>query len=249
MLKRFLFPTNPNGVFISVILLAVRIVFGILMMNHGIDKWANYQELSTVFPDPLGIGSPLSLGLAIFGELACSMAFIIGFLYRLAMIPMIFTMCVAFFIIHGNDPFAGDGSAAGERPQQHHLHALRRESHKIAERLQKPGEKLHRPGSAEHSDADEQQHQSREDIHGGFKAACGSFAEHREHVHPAHGAENHDPCEQQWDYKISYLHAAPSSWKNARTALPRPPKPPGNTPIRSTRRGVFPSVGRLRGRS
>ena len=50
MLKRFLFPTNPNGVFISVILLAVRIVFGILMMNHGIDKWANYQELSTVFP-------------------------------------------------------------------------------------------------------------------------------------------------------------------------------------------------------
>ena len=51
MLKRFLFPTNPNGVFISVILLVVRIVFGILMMNHGIDKWANYQELSTVFPD------------------------------------------------------------------------------------------------------------------------------------------------------------------------------------------------------
>ena len=39
MLKRFLFPTNPNGVFISVILLAVRIVFGILMMNHGIDKF------------------------------------------------------------------------------------------------------------------------------------------------------------------------------------------------------------------
>ena len=58
MLKRFLFPTNPNGVFISVILLVVRIVFGTLMMNHGIDKWANYQELSTVFPDPLGIGSP-----------------------------------------------------------------------------------------------------------------------------------------------------------------------------------------------
>ena len=71
MLKRFLFPTNPNGVFISVILLVVRIVFGILMMNHGIDKWANYQELSTVFPDPLGIGSPLSLGLAVCGKRTC----------------------------------------------------------------------------------------------------------------------------------------------------------------------------------
>lgn len=106
MLKRFLFPVKPDGTFISVILLIVRVVFGVMLMNHGIDKWANYQELSAVFPDPLGIGSPLSLGLAIFGELACSMAFIIGFLYRLAMIPMIFTMCVAFFIDHADDPFA-----------------------------------------------------------------------------------------------------------------------------------------------
>ena len=92
MLKRFLFPSKPDGTFISVILLTVRVVFGILMMNHGIDKWANYQELSAVFPDPLGIGSPLSLGLAVFVELA--------------MIPMIFTMCVAFFVVHGSDPFA-----------------------------------------------------------------------------------------------------------------------------------------------
>lgn len=106
MLKRFLFPVKPDGTFISVILLIVRVVFGVMLMNHGIDKWANYQELSAVFPDPLGIGSPLSQGLAIFGELACSMAFIIGFLYRLAMIPMIFTMCVAFFIVHADDPFA-----------------------------------------------------------------------------------------------------------------------------------------------
>lgn len=106
MLKRFLFPVKPDGTFISVILLIVRVVFGVMLMNHGIDKWANYQELSAVFPDPLGIGSPLSLGLAIFGELACSMAFIIGFLYRLAMISMIFTMCVAFFIVHADDPFA-----------------------------------------------------------------------------------------------------------------------------------------------
>ena len=106
MLKRFLFPVKPDGTFISVILLIVRVVFGVMLMNHGIDKWANYQELSAVFPDPLGIGSPLSLGLAIFGELACSMAFIIGFLYRLAMIPMIFTMCVAFFIVHAYFPFS-----------------------------------------------------------------------------------------------------------------------------------------------
>ncbi len=77
------------------------------MMNHGIDKWANYQELSAVFPRSSRYWQPSFPGVGyIFGELACSMAFIIGFLYRLAMIPMIFTMCVAFFIVHGNDPFA-----------------------------------------------------------------------------------------------------------------------------------------------
>ena len=99
MIYSFLFPTKSNTTKVSLLLLAVRIIFGILLMNHGIQKWSSFQELSTVFPDPLGIGSPLSLGLAIFGELVCSMAFIIGFLYRLAMIPMIFTMIVAFFAV------------------------------------------------------------------------------------------------------------------------------------------------------
>ena len=106
MIYSFLFPTKSNTTKVSLLLLAVRIIFGILLMNHGIQKWSNFQEMSAVFPDPLGIGSPLSLGLAIFGELVCSMAFIIGFLYRLAMIPMIFTMAMAFFVIHSQDAFA-----------------------------------------------------------------------------------------------------------------------------------------------
>ena len=106
MIYSFLFPTKSNTTKVSLLLLAVRMIFGILLMNHGIQKWSNFQEMSAVFPDPLGIGSPLSLGLAIFGELVCSMAFIIGFLYRLAMIPMIFTMIVAFFVVHANDVFA-----------------------------------------------------------------------------------------------------------------------------------------------
>ena len=106
MIYNFLFPTKPNTTKTSLLLLVVRIIFGVLLMNHGIQKWSNFQELSAVFPDPLGLGSPISLGLAIFGELVCSMAFIVGFLYRLAMIPMIFTMIVAFFIVHANDAFA-----------------------------------------------------------------------------------------------------------------------------------------------
>ena len=106
MIYKFLFPSNPNSTGASLFLLILRVFFGLLLMNHGIQKWSNFQELSAAFPDPLGVGSPLSLGLAIFGELACSLAFIFGFLYRLAMIPMIFTMGMAFFVIHGNDPFS-----------------------------------------------------------------------------------------------------------------------------------------------
>ena len=42
----------------------------------------------------------------ITGIVCLAVGVIIGFLYRLAMIPMIFTMIVAFFVIHANDVFA-----------------------------------------------------------------------------------------------------------------------------------------------
>lgn len=87
MIYDFLFPTKSNTTKVSLLLLAVRIIFGILLMNHGIQKWSSFQELSTVFPDPLGIGSPLSLGLAIFGELVCSMAFYCRLLVSLSHDP------------------------------------------------------------------------------------------------------------------------------------------------------------------
>ena len=38
MLKRLLFPVKPDGTATSAILLIARIVFGILLMNHGIQK-------------------------------------------------------------------------------------------------------------------------------------------------------------------------------------------------------------------
>ncbi|MCQ4947537.1 DoxX family protein, partial [Bacteroides cellulosilyticus] len=46
MLYKFLFPSKPDGAATSAILLIVRIIFGVLLMNHGIEKWSNYQELS-----------------------------------------------------------------------------------------------------------------------------------------------------------------------------------------------------------
>ena len=103
---KFLFPSKPEGNAFSLFLLALRILFGVLLLSHGIQKWTNFSAMSGSFPDPLGVGSTLSLGLAIFGEVFCSVGFIFGVFYRLAMIPMVFTMCVAFFAVHGGDPFA-----------------------------------------------------------------------------------------------------------------------------------------------
>ena len=106
MLYRFLFPVRPEGAKTSLLLLAARVIFGVLLMSHGLQKWAGFAQMADVFPDPLGVGSRFSLMLAIFGELVCSFGFLIGFLYRLAMIPMIFTMAMAFFVIHSQDAFA-----------------------------------------------------------------------------------------------------------------------------------------------
>lgn len=106
MISKFLFPSKPTSTNSALLILAARIVFGFLFMNHGIQKLCEFSVLAETFPDPIGVGSKASLILAIFGELACSLGFLFGCLYRLALIPMIFTMGVAFFVIHGNDPFA-----------------------------------------------------------------------------------------------------------------------------------------------
>ena len=97
----FLFPGEPRDSRSSWLLLAARVVFGLLLMSHGIAKLQNFEALSATFPDPLGVGSRVSLVLAV-----CAAGCVTGLFYRLALIPMVFTMCVAFFAVHGGDPFA-----------------------------------------------------------------------------------------------------------------------------------------------
>ncbi len=106
---KLIFPPTPTGnsnLSKSLLILSLRIIVGFLFLKHGLDKWENFELLQETFPDPLGITSRSSLILAIFGELICSVAFIIGFLFRLAILPMISTMSVAYFMVHSTDPFA-----------------------------------------------------------------------------------------------------------------------------------------------
>lgn len=106
-LKSFLFPAyaDTNRVY-SVLLLVLRVLFGFLFLTHGYDKLMARSSLADLFADPFGVGSVLSFWLAVFAEVLCSFALMFGLLQRVVLIPMIFTMCTAFFIVHGADSFA-----------------------------------------------------------------------------------------------------------------------------------------------
>ncbi len=88
-------------------LLVLRVsVASLMLFGHGADKLVNFSSIVSSFPDPLGIGSVLSLGLAVFAEFFCSLAIGFGILTRLATIPLMITMLVATFIEHGAGPWA-----------------------------------------------------------------------------------------------------------------------------------------------
>ncbi|MFG0290107.1 MAG: DoxX family protein [Rhodopirellula sp. JB044] len=90
---------------ISIGLLVLRVAFGCFMMVHGIQKVMGFGEISGGFPDPMGVGSQLSLILAIGAEVGCSVLLILGLGTRLAVLPLAFTMVIALFVVHGADPW------------------------------------------------------------------------------------------------------------------------------------------------
>jgi len=103
-LKNFIY-SPPNSLQINLASLTLRLTFGALMMRYGIIKIMNFSEYSKDFLDLMGIGGTASLSMAIFGEFFCSLLVILGLGTRMALIPLMFTMLVAFFIAHANDPF------------------------------------------------------------------------------------------------------------------------------------------------
>lgn len=100
MLYNFIFPQYCREKLISLLILAVRIFFGVLFFVHGLDKMINFSALSETFPSVLGLGSYMSLMLSVFCEFCCSLFLIAGLLERIILLPMIISMGVAFFVIH-----------------------------------------------------------------------------------------------------------------------------------------------------
>ena len=87
-------------------LLFLRLSIGTIMaVSHGWGKLANYSTMASSFAYPIGLGITTSLLLTIFAELFCSIALILGLATRAAVVPLIITMIVAVFVVHGNDPW------------------------------------------------------------------------------------------------------------------------------------------------
>lgn len=78
-------------------LLFLRLFIGGMMLSHGWAKLASFSTLSATFPDPLGVGSTLSLLLILFAEVGCSCLLIFGLMTRLAALPLMFGMLMGFF--------------------------------------------------------------------------------------------------------------------------------------------------------
>ncbi len=84
-------------------LLVLRVGIGCFMLVHGLQKLSGFNQMVDKFPDPIGMGSQLSLISAIGAEVGCSLLLIVGLATRLAALPLAFTMLIAHFVVHATD--------------------------------------------------------------------------------------------------------------------------------------------------
>ncbi|MFT6936134.1 MAG: putative oxidoreductase [Saprospiraceae bacterium] len=94
-------------------LLLLRITFGgLMLLNHGLGKMDKLLAGGDIkFADPIGLGMEISLQLTIFAEVICAGLLVLGLFTRLTLIPLMFTMLVAVFVMHWTDSF-GDKEGA-----------------------------------------------------------------------------------------------------------------------------------------
>lgn len=99
------FLLTSKSVALDLALFILRVGSAGMMMTHGWNKLMNFQEKSVSWPDPLHVGHSVSLGMTVFAELFCAGFLLLGLFSRLALVPLIFLMTVAVFVIHAGDSF------------------------------------------------------------------------------------------------------------------------------------------------
>ena len=112
-IKGFLFGPGAHSRSASLGLLVLRLAAGGMMIyGHGWGKLLAFGERSGTFPDPLGIGHPLSMAGTIGAEVFCAALVMIGLGTRFAALGVVFTMAVAGFVINAGEPWGEKELAA-----------------------------------------------------------------------------------------------------------------------------------------
>ena len=105
-MKKKIFSTKINSVAVNLGLLLLRVSIGGIMLTHGYPKLLRLLDGNLKFGDPIGIGAEGSFILVVFAEFFASIALILGFGSRISAFLLSFTMFVAAFIRHADDPFS-----------------------------------------------------------------------------------------------------------------------------------------------
>ncbi len=86
-------------------LLLLRLCFGgMLFFRHGWGKLIHFSTVAHSFPDPLHVGTKVSLGLATFAEVFCALCVAAGLATRIACIPIIITFLTINFLVLSSTP-------------------------------------------------------------------------------------------------------------------------------------------------
>ena len=95
--------------------LVLRLGFGLsMLLGHGLGKFTTLLEGGTVkFPGLFGMPPKVCLILAVLAEFFACILVIIGYKTRLATIPVILTMIIAAFWVHGSDPLFTSATNGG----------------------------------------------------------------------------------------------------------------------------------------
>ena len=105
-MRKHIFHVAPASKSVDFALLLLRVGFGLMMLAHGYPKLQKLLAGGNIeFASVFGLSPAISLALAVFAEFFCSLLLVLGLLTRLATIPLIITMAVAVFMIHGADAF------------------------------------------------------------------------------------------------------------------------------------------------
>jgi putative oxidoreductase len=102
----WIFDTSVDKKMNSFALLIVRVVVGVFMLTHGIQKFTMlFADGPVHFADPIGLGETTTLVLVLFAELVCPALLLLGLATRFVCLPLIINMFVIVFIVHSPDGF------------------------------------------------------------------------------------------------------------------------------------------------